>query len=75
MILLVLLFMPDHMILLVLLLIFPTLDSHSTLYVSTAWPNDWLRVKRGKISGETSKIIRSASKYKWVRVRGKSGED
>jgi hypothetical protein len=32
------------MILLVVLLIFPTLDSHSNSFVSTAWPNDFTTV-------------------------------
>jgi hypothetical protein len=29
----------------------------------------------GKINSKTSKIIRLGSRYKWVRVRVKSGED
>jgi hypothetical protein len=33
--------MPDLMILLVLLLIFPTLDSLSNSFAPTAWPNDF----------------------------------
>jgi hypothetical protein len=29
----------------------------------------------GKINSKNSKVIRSGSRYKWVRVRVKSGED
>ena len=31
--------------------------------------------RMGKINSKTSKIIRSGSRYKWVRVSVKSGED
>ena len=34
--------LPAQMILLVLLLTFPTLDTHSNSFVSTAWPNDFI---------------------------------
>jgi hypothetical protein len=79
------------MILLVLLLIFPTLDSHSNSFVSTTGPNDFTSLtvngpvvdtnelewesRVGMINSKTSKIIRYSSRYKWVRVRVKSGED
>jgi hypothetical protein len=33
--------LPDQMILLVLLLFFQTLDSHSNSFISIAWPNDF----------------------------------
>jgi hypothetical protein len=70
------------MILLVLLLIFPTLDTHTnslTLVKSLGQVVDtneleWASIV-GKINNNTSKIIRSGSRYKWVRVRDKSGED
>jgi hypothetical protein len=73
------------MILLVLLLIFPTLDAHSNSFVSTPWPNDLGQVvdtneleresRVGKINSKISKIIRWDSWYKWARVSVKSGED
>jgi hypothetical protein len=84
------------MILLVLLLIIPTLDTHSNSFVSTTGPNDFTSLtvnlvkslgqvvdtnelewepRVGKINSKTSKVIRSGSKYKWVRVSVKSGED
>ena len=34
-----------------------------------------LKSREGKINSNTSKIIRSGSRYKWVRVRVKSGEE
>jgi hypothetical protein len=77
------------MILLVFLLIFPTLDSHSNSFVSTTGPNDFTSLtgpvvdtnelewesRVGMINSKTSKIIRSGSKYKWVRVSVKSEDD
>jgi hypothetical protein len=52
---------PDQMISLVLLLIFPTLDTHSNSFVFTTWPNDFTSL--------TVNLPHS------VRVRVKSGED
>jgi hypothetical protein len=79
------------MIFLVLLLIFPTLDAHSNSFVSTAWPNEFTSItvnlqvvdtnelqrdsRVGKTNSKTRTIIRSGSKYKWIRVNVKSGED
>jgi hypothetical protein len=67
--------------LLVLLLIFPTLDSHSNSFVYAAWGQavdtnelEW-ESRVGRINSKTSKIIRSGFIYKWVKVRVKSGED
>ena len=58
MILLELLFMKDLMILLVLLLIFPTLDSHSNSFVSTAWPNEFASLTVHAIANDfTSRTV------------------
>jgi hypothetical protein len=38
------------MILLVLLLIFPTLDSHSNSFVPGFWPNDFESQERGRLT-------------------------
>jgi hypothetical protein len=55
--------LPDLMIVLVYLSIFPTLDGHSNSFVSTVSPNDFT-IRVGKINNKTSQIIRSGSRYK-----------
>jgi hypothetical protein len=73
------------MTLLVFLLIFPTIDSQEwgrltvKLVKSLGQAVDtneleWESIV-GKINSKTSKVILSDSRYKWVRVRVKSGED
>jgi hypothetical protein len=66
--------------LLVLLLIFPTVDSQSNSFVKSFGQKvdtnelEW-EARVGKINSKTSKVTKLGSKYKWVRVRVKSGED
>jgi hypothetical protein len=55
--------------LLVLLLIFPNIDSHSYLMVSTAWPNDFTSVTvNRKINSNTSK---DTNELEWASRVGK----
>jgi hypothetical protein len=74
------------MILLVLLLIILTLDTHSNSFVFTTGPNDFFgqavdpselewESRVGMINSNSSQIIWSGSRSKWVRVRVKSGDD
>jgi hypothetical protein len=65
------------MILLVLLLIFPIIDTHSNSFVCPVVDTNELEWESrvGMINSKISKIIRSSSRYKWVRVRVKSGDD